>query len=89
MKRRSNKLVAGVGVNDADYPIVRFGRGINGKRTREWICPFYKTWAAMLNRCYRLANDKRYNSYKQTTVCDDWHTFSNFKSWMETTGLGR
>ena len=83
MKRKSNKLVAGVGVNDADYPIVRFVETINGKKKREWICPYYKTWSAMLNRCYRLANDKRYNSYSQTTVCQEWHTFSNFKSWME------
>lgn len=78
------KLVAGVGVNDAGYPVVRFGKDINGKRNREWVCPFYKTWSAMLNRCYRLANDNRYNSYRETTVCQEWHTFSNFKSWMET-----
>lgn len=83
MKRKSNKLVAGVGVNDSDYPVVRFGKDINGKRSREWVCPFYKTWSAMLNRCYRIANDKRYNSYRETTVCQEWHTFSNFKSWME------
>ena len=83
MKRKSNKLVAGVGVNDADYPIVRFGETVNGRKKREWICPYYKTWSAMLNRCYRAANDKRYNSYKDTTVCEDWHIFSNFRLWME------
>ena len=81
MKRKSNKLVAGVGVNDADYPIVRFGETINGKKKREWVCPFYKTWAAMLNRCYR---EPILKSYKDTTVCEEWYTFSNFKSWMET-----
>lgn len=83
MKRKSNKLVAGVGVNDADYPVVRFGKDINGKRNREWVCPFYKTWSAMLNRCYQKATNNEYSAYKDTTVCDDWHTFSNFKSWME------
>lgn len=81
--RKSNKLIAGVGINDADYPVVRFGNDISGKRNREWICPYYKTWAAMLNRCYREANDERYNAYKDTTVAVEWHTFSNFKSWME------
>ena len=83
MKRKSNKLVAGVGVNDADYPIVRFGETINGKKKREWICPFYKTWAGMLNRCYRKATDNEYSAYIDTTVCEEWYTFSNFKSWME------
>lgn len=81
MKRKSNKLVAGVGVNDADYPIVRFGETVNGRKKREWICPYYKTWSAMLNRCYR---NPVQTAYKDTTVCDEWHTFSSFKSWMET-----
>lgn len=80
MERKSNKMVAGVGVNDADYPVVRFGKDINGKRNREWICPYYKTWAAMLNRCYRNPVE---TAYKDTTVCEEWHTFSNFKAWME------
>ena len=80
MKRKSDKLVAGVGVNDADYPVVRFGKDINGKRNREWVCPFYKTWSAMLNRCYRNPVQK---AYKDTTVCEEWHTFSNFRNWME------
>ena len=83
MKRKSNKLVAGVGVNDADYPVVRFGKDINGKRNREWVCPFYKTWAGMLNRCYRKATNNEYSAYADTTVCKEWYTFSNFKSWME------
>lgn len=75
------KLVAGVGINDADYPVVRFGKDVTGKRNREWVCPFYKTWTAMLNRCYR---EPILKAYKDTTVCEEWHTFSNFKSWMET-----
>lgn len=77
------KLVAGVGVNDADYKVVRFGEYVNGKRKREWICPYYRAWSAMLNRCYRQDNDDRYNAYKDVIVCTEWHTFSVFKSWME------
>lgn len=83
MRSKSNKLVAGVGVNNADYPVVKFGNSINGKRNRVWICPFYKTWAAMLNRCYRKNNDKTHNAYRNTTVDTEWLKFSNFKSWME------
>lgn len=84
MRSKSSKLVAGVGVNNADYPIVKFGNSINGERNRVWICPFYKTWAAMLNRCYRKNNDKTHNAYRNTTVDAEWLKFSNFKSWMET-----
>ena len=67
MKRKSNKLVAGVGVNDADYPIVRFGETVNGRKKREWICPYYKTWSAMLNRCYRAAERSRCKYFKNLT----------------------
>lgn len=84
MKRKSNKLVAGVGNNNADYPVVKFENDNNGKRNRVWICPYYRAWAAMLNRCYRKNNDKTYNAYRDTTVSTEWLTFSNFKSWMET-----
>lgn len=84
MECKSNKLVAGVGVNDADYPVVRFGKDANGKRNREWICPFYNIWSNMLNRCYRKDEHNRYAAYEFTTVCEEWHTFSNFKAWMKT-----
>ena len=32
MRSKSNKLVAGVGVNNADYPVVKFGNSLNGKK---------------------------------------------------------
>lgn len=45
-------LVAGIGINDAGYPIAKFGKTVNGKKVIEWVCPFYKTWSSMLQRCY-------------------------------------
>ena len=78
------KLVAGVGINDADYAVVRFEEcDSSGKRVRKWICPYYRAWSAMLNRCYRSPGSKIYEAYKDTTVDSGWYTFSNFKKWME------
>ena len=81
------RLVEGVGINDADYVIktqIEHPR-INGKRFRqlEWVCPFYQTWKNMLSRCYNIKYQKLNSTYEGCSVCDEWLTFSNFKSWME------
>lgn len=69
-------LVCGVGINDAWY-ITR--SDINGRTVK---CPFYKKWSSMLNRCYSEKCQNKQSTYKGCTVCDEWLTFSNFKSWM-------
>lgn len=81
------RLVAGVGINDADYNVdvkIELPR-CGGKRKRKqiFLCPFYTTWRSMLTRCYNDRYLKRNTTYKDCTVCDEWLTFSNFKSWME------
>lgn len=45
------KLVQGVGVNDADYPVTK-EEVINGKRKYVWVCPYYARWRSLLGRCY-------------------------------------
>lgn len=76
--RKRNKLIQGVGVNDADYEI---GSIVNGKRKQ---CPYYTKWQSMIVRCYSLKYQMEYPTYQGCTVCDEWLTFSNFKAWMET-----
>lgn len=76
--RKKNKLVCGVGINDADYVVQP---EINGKRI---TCPFYRVWQDMLKRCYSKKLQAKYPTYIGCIVCDEWLTFSNFKSWMET-----
>jgi hypothetical protein len=82
------KLVYGVGINDADYKvtIVEELEPVNGKRRQRevWRCPFYNTWKRMLERCYSDREKLRHPSYKNTICCEEWHTFSKFKKWMET-----
>ena len=70
-------LIFGVGVNDSDYVVYPT---IDGKRV---ACPFYFTWKSMLQRCYDPKFQKKYPTYKGCVVAEDWHTFSNFKRWME------
>lgn len=82
-----NKLVYGVGINDANYTvsIKEEAPKVNGKRNQKliWKCPFYSRWKDMLNRCYNKSYLERQPSYNGCSVCEDWLTFSNFKSWME------
>lgn len=68
------KMVLGVGLNDANY----ITHGPN-----ETKCPFYTKWSSMLQRCYSEKFLEQRPTYKGCEVCDDWLTFSNFKSWME------
>lgn len=83
----SAKLVHGVGINDADYAVTvhKECSPVNGKRKqrRIWSCPFYRTWADMLTRAYSEKEKARHPTYKDVTVCKEWHTFSVFKAWME------
>lgn len=76
--RKSGVLVYGVGVNDADYcvkPTLKDG-------TRTW-CPYYRSWVRMLERGYCSKLKLKQPTYKDVTVCEEWHLFSNFKAWME------
>lgn len=75
--RKKNKLVYGVGINDADYAVYL---RINGKIV---VCRFYRVWKDMLARCYDDKRQSRHPTYIGCTVCDEWHIFSNFKRWME------
>ena len=81
------RKVCGVGINDADYPVAKWeSRGITkGKRSRKllWICPFYRTWFNMIQRCYNEDYKTKHQTYKDCVVCEDWLIFSKFKTWME------
>ena len=70
------KLVYGVGINDADYVVQPI---INGKQE---VCPIYRTWKSMLNRCYCLSTHLTSPTYVVCSVSKEWLTFSNFREWM-------
>lgn len=78
----AKRTVHGVGVNDANYQVIHRQK-VNGKIVVQ-RCPFYQTWASMLERCYSKHVHARQPTYKDCTVTPAWHYFSNFKAWMET-----
>lgn len=81
--RNKFKLLYGVGVNDADYPVVRHEE-INGKSKQTWKCPFYDKWQGVLERCYSQKFLLKKPSYMGCDAIGSWHYFSGFKAWMET-----
>lgn len=80
--RKRNKLLSGVGINDANYNVYEY-TVVEGKTKMIWCCPFYKTWGSMLVRCYSPKYQKLYPTYIGCSVTKEWHLFSNFKAWME------
>ena len=80
------KLVCGVGINDADYVTQKWETiEVDGKQKRNlvWVCPYYRVWHSMLQRCYSSKFQERNPTYKGCSVSEEWLTFSNFKRWME------
>lgn len=71
------------GINDAPYETQKFIKVSDNKWKLVWICPFYKTWKHMLERCFCNKLKSKYPTYKDVTVCEEWLYFSNFKAWME------
>ena len=73
---KRNRLVYGVGINDADYAVEP---RIDGERVK---CPYYVTWRDMLYRCYNEKHQHRRPTYIGCSVCPEWLYFMNFRKWM-------
>lgn len=71
-------LIYGVGVDDAPYQKER--RLYSGETSKViWYCDVYSRWRNMLKRCY----SKTDTCYHNVTVCEEWKSFSAYKSWFE------
>ena len=40
-------------------------------------------WVRMLERCYNEKFHEKQPTYKDVTVCEEWHNFQNFAAWFE------
>lgn len=78
MSLAKRKLVFGVGVNDAEYKISYLDN-----KGKTYFCPYHKRWRGMIERGYSEKWKETHTTYKDVTVCEEWHTFSTFKLWME------
>ena len=84
-KLDTQKLVYGVGITDTDYVVQKMETiEVNGVRKRKlvWICPYYRVWKNMLQRCYSTKYQERQPTYKGCSVSEEWLRFSNFRKWM-------
>ena len=70
-------LIYGIAINNADYKVKPT---INGKRT---TCPYYRTWFNMIQRCYSTSFHKKWPTYAECSVTNEWLHFLTFKIWME------
>ncbi len=73
-KRLPTSKILGFGVDDSEYQTQSVGNE----------CPYFKLWKALINRTCVAATKAKRKSYADTTICDEWLIFSNFKAWMET-----
>lgn len=74
---KPQKLILGIGINDADY---KTSPSVGGKQV---VCYFYLTWKSLLQRCYSEKRQRVQTYYKGCTVAPEWHSFMAFRAWME------
>lgn len=46
-------------------------------------CYAYERWYGVMKRCYSEKSRVRFPTYKDVTVCEEWHSFQNFTKWHE------
>lgn len=54
------------------------GNDKNGKPFKS-----YKVWEGMLRRCYYDKYLEKNPTYKECSVCEEWHCYENFKKWFD------
>ena len=54
-----------------------------GKYTKVTRYKIYIIWRSMLLRCYDNSVKQKQPTYKDVTVCEEWHNFQNFAQWYE------
>jgi hypothetical protein len=83
----ARKLVRGFGINDVEYSVkvsVEVDKNTSGKRCRKqvWVCPYYRKWRDMIDRCYRKGR-KEFITYSDCYVDDRWKKLSDFIKWVD------
>lgn len=72
-----NKLIYGVGVNDANFIVQPT---VNGVRQQ---IPSYVCWKNMLSRCYNNSISGEHPTYYDCTVVTEWYYYTKFHNWYE------
>ena len=66
--------------------VVRKDRGFIGVGRYSPSCSKreYALWSTMLGRCYDEVKQKKFPTYKDVIVCEEWLDFQNFATWCNT-----
>lgn len=72
-------------INDCCRPVF-LGKGYVGNghykaKVKGVITKEYVTWSNMMTRGYCPVYKSKQPTYKDCTVCEDWHNFQNFAKW--------
>ena len=65
------------------YNVGYFGQGVYRAKINGVFTKAYDKWVGMLRRCYSEKNKEKRSSYKDVTVCKEWHNFQVFAEWFE------
>lgn len=65
------------------YGIGYVGEGIYKTCENYKINIAYRTWQDMLRRCYNPKYQEKYPTYKECSVCKEWHNFQVFAKWFD------
>jgi hypothetical protein len=58
------------------------GQGVYKAKIKGKTTKAYSTWGKVLERCYKEKLRKKYPTYKDVIVCEEWHNFQNFAKWF-------
>lgn len=60
-----------------------FGEGDYNTNSTIYNINIYNKWSKIISRCYNEKFKDRNPTYKDVTVCEEWHNFQIFAKWME------
>ena len=60
------------------FGIGEYKSRVEGVKTKNYI-----TWINLLKRCYDEKEVFKHPTYKDVTVCEEWHNFQNFAKWFD------
>ena len=65
------------------YGICYLGVGIYKSKVGNKNTVEYRYWKSMCDRCYSEKHQEKQPTYKDVSVCEEWHNFQVFAQWFE------
>lgn len=85
LNKEYSKIVRGQVKNPYHNSILNIGyigEGTFKVKCNKKITKEYSLWRSILQRGYNLQYKEKYPTYKDVTVCEEWHNFQNFAEWV-------